>query len=63
MEEKKRAPFPGTFSKNSKRTLKFAIFLSVLFCVISLSNMVQKYHQFSHAFQSLRRHINWLYGK
>ena len=31
MEEKKKAPFPGTFSKNSKRTLKFAIFLLVLF--------------------------------
>ena len=30
MEEKK-APFPGNCSEKSKRTLKFAIFLSVLF--------------------------------
>ena len=50
MEEKKKAPFPGAFSKNSK---KFAIFLLVLFRVISLSNTVQKYHQFIHAFQIL----------
>ena len=42
MEEKKKAPIPGTFSKNGKRTQKFAIFISVLFRVISLSNTVQK---------------------
>ena len=45
MEEKKKAPFPGTFFQNSKRTLKFAIFISLLFWAISLSNTVQNYHQ------------------
>ena len=35
-KEKKKAPYPGTFSKNSTRTLKLSIFLLVLFGVISL---------------------------
>ena len=52
-EEKKKAPFPGTFSKNSKRTLRF---LSVLFWVISLRNTIHKYHQFLHALQSATTH-------
>ena len=64
MEEKKKAPFPGTFSKNSKRTvtLKFAIFLSVLFLVISLSNTVQNITNF-HMHFNLCYDINWLNGK
>ena len=49
MEEKKKAPFPGTFFQKKQ---KFAIFLLVSFGVISLSNTVQKYHKFLHAFQS-----------
>ena len=48
MKEKKKAPFPGTFSKNSK-SLKYYY----RFCFeLSLSNTVQKDHQFLHALQS-----------
>ena len=44
----KKAPFPGTFSKNSKNLQYFNRFCFEL----SLINTVQKYLQFLHAFQS-----------
>ena len=47
--QKKKAPYPSTFSKSSKRTQTFAIFLSVLLCVIPLSNTTHKYYQSLHA--------------
>ena len=49
MEEKKKAPFPGTFPKNSKNlqySYRFCFELSLLV------TRYKKYHQFLHAFQS-----------
>ena len=43
--KKEKCTFPWYFfSKKSKRTRKFAVFLSVAVRVISLSNTIHKYH-------------------
>ena len=57
MKEKKKAPYHGTFSKHSKRILKFAIFLSVL---SELSLLVTRYTNITNYYMSLQQHINWL---
>ena len=48
MEEKTKAPFPGTFSQNSKN---LQYFFGFCFELSLLVKRYKKYHKFLHAFQ------------